>query len=172
MTRVLRHEPSAGFLEVDEHGWANVDELIDAIRKVKEPAFDRAALDDVVATDNKQRFSYSEDGKLIRANQGHSIPVDVELPVTEPPEYLLHGTGAKFTESIDRTGLDRRSRLYVHLSSDIETARAVGIRHGTPVIYRVKSGEMARDGFTFYRSVNGVWLVESVPVNYLEKLDV
>ncbi len=171
LCRVLRHNPSAAGIAVDEHGWANVDELIEGVRQVKEPAFDRAVLEDIVATDNKQRYSFSKDGRLIRANQGHSIPVDVELPVVEPPEYLLHGTGEKYTESIDRTGLQRRSRLYVHLSADMETARAVGIRHGKPVIYRVSSGEMARRGYTFYRSVNGVWLVKEVPLEYLQKLD-
>jgi len=169
ISKLLRHQPQIIRLNVDEHGWADVDELIEGIRKHKEPAFDRAALDDIVATDNKQRYSYSEDGRLIRANQGHSIPVDVDLSVTEPPEYLWHGTGEKYVASIDRTGLIPKSRLYVHLSADTDTAVTVGRRHGKPVIYRVHSGEMARQGFVFFRSVNGVWLTRNVPVEFLEK---
>jgi len=93
----------------------------------------------------------------------------VELPVTEPPEYLYHGTGQKYVESIDRTGLIPKSRLYVHLSADMETAVKVGSRHGKPVVYRVLSGQMQKDGYVFYRSVNGVWLTKEVSVNYLEK---
>jgi len=166
---VLRHNPAAAHLEVDEHGWADVEQLIEGVRQVKEPSFDRAALDEIVATDDKQRYSYSEDGHLIRANQGHSIPVDVELPVTQPPEYLWHGTGEKYVESIDRAGLLPRSRLYVHLSADVDTAVTVGRRHGRPVIYRVRSGDMFRGGYTFFRSVNGVWLTKEVPPEYLEK---
>ncbi len=171
ISKLLRHQPQIIGLNVDEHGWADVDELIEGIQRHKEPAFDRAALDDIVATDNKQRYSYSEDGRLIRANQGHSIPVDVELPVLAPPEYLWHGTGEKYVASIDRTGLNPRSRLYVHLSADIDTAVIVGRRHGKPVVYRVHSGEMARQGYIFYRSVNGVWLTKEVPVEFLEKQD-
>ena len=169
IARVLRHNPGAAGLTVDCHGWADVNQLIDGIRRTKDPDFDRAALDDIVATDDKQRYSYSEDGKRIRANQGHSIPVDVELAETQPPEYLWHGTATKYVESIDASGLLPRSRLYVHLSADIETAVKVGKRHGAPVIYRVRSGEMARAGYTFFLSVNGVWLTKAVPAEYLEK---
>ena len=91
--------------------------------------------------------------------------------MVEPPEILWHGTGLKYTESIDRTGLIPKSRLYVHLSADMETAGKVGSRHGKPVVYKVYSGRMASDGYVFYRSVNGVWLTERVPVPYLEKQD-
>ncbi len=127
-------------------------------------------LEEIVKTDNKQRYSFNEDKTLIRANQGHSVPVDVELPEKEPPEFLWHGTGEKYTESIDKIGLIPKSRLYVHLSGDLETAKIVGKRHGKLVVYKVKSGEMAKDGFVFYQSVNGVWLTKEVPVKYLEKL--
>ena len=120
-------------------------------------------------TDEKQRYSFSPDGTRIRANQGHSVPVDVELPVAEPPEYLYHGTGQKYVKSIDQTGLVPKGRLYVHLSKEVDTAVKVGSRHGQPVIYRVSSGRMKRDGHVFYRSVNGVWLVKAVLVEYLEK---
>ena len=130
----------------------------------------RKDLEEIVRTDDKQRYSFSEDGKRIRANQGHSIPVDVELEEAVPPEYLFHGTGEIFVSSIDVTGLIPKSRLYVHLSSDTETAVRVGSRHGKPVVYRVSSGEMYRDGIVFYRSVNGVWLTKAVPVRYLKKV--
>lgn len=166
---LLRHDPEAENLSMDKNGWVNADQLIEVVRKVKCPDFDRAALDDIVATDNKQRYSYSEDGRFIRTNQGHSVAVDVELPVARPPEYLWHGTCKDFVESIDRTGLSPQSRLHVHLSADIDTARNVGVRHGEPFIYRVRSGDMARAGYTFYRSVNGVWLTDAVPAEYLEK---
>ena len=99
------------------------------------------------------------------------IPVDVELLLVEPPEYLWHGTGEKYMSSIEKEGLVPKSRLYVHLSSDRETARIVGARHGRPVIYRVRRGQMQEDGFLFYRSVNGVWLTKQVPVRYLERDD-
>lgn len=118
----------------------------------------------------KQRYSFNEDKTLIRANQGHSIPVDVELPEKEPPGFLWHGTGEKYTESIDEIGLIPKSRLYVHLSGDLETAKIVGKRHGKLALYKVKSGEMAKDGFIFYQSVNGVWLTKEVPIKYLEKI--
>jgi putative RNA 2'-phosphotransferase len=124
-------------------------------------------LEEIVRTDEKQRYSFNEDGSKIRANQGHSIPVDVELDVVEPPEYLYHGTGEKYAGLIERDGLIPKSRLYVHLSGDVETAIDVGKRHGSPVIYLVESGKMHRAGFTFYRSANGVWLTERVPVEYL-----
>ena len=107
---------------------------------------------------------------LIRGNQGHSIPVDVELPMVVPPEILYHGTGEKSVPSIDVQGLLPRSRLYVYLSGDAETTRKVGSWHGKPVIYEVLSGEMARNGTTFYRSVNGVWLVKAVPPRFLRKV--
>jgi putative RNA 2'-phosphotransferase len=107
--------------------------------------------------------------KNLRANQGHSIPVDVELEKVEPPEFLYHGTGEKFTASIDKQGLIPKSRLYVHLSPDEETAVKVGRRHGKPVIYLVRAENMKRDGYAFYRSVNGAWLTKEVPVKYLRK---
>ncbi len=166
---LLRHRPEVIGLELDEHGWADTEQLIEGIRAAREPQFDRAALDTIVATDEKQRYSYSPDGRLIRANQGHSIPVDVELPAAQPPEFLWHGTGAKYVSSIDRMGLIPKSRLYVHLSGDYGTAVAVGRRHGSPVVYRVHSGEMARQGYIFYLSVNGVWLTDRVPAEFLEK---
>ena len=126
-------------------------------------------LEEIVRDDEKQRYSFNEDKTLIRANQGHSIPVDVELDVVEPPAELWHGTGEKYVASIDEQGLIPKSRLYVHLSKDKDAAVKVGKRHGNPVLYIVKAGEMYRDGYQFYLSKNGVWLTKQVPVKYLEK---
>lgn len=164
---ILRHKPEAIGIFLDEHGWANVDELIAGVSRTQ--PLDMAMLERIVAEDEKQRYSFNEDKTLIRANQGHSIPVDVELEEVEPLEILYHGTGEKYVASIDEKGLIPKSRLYVHLSPDEVTAKKVGQRHGKPVIYTVKSGEMYRDGISFYRSVNGVWLVKAVPVKYLTK---
>jgi putative RNA 2'-phosphotransferase len=126
-------------------------------------------LEEIVRTDEKQRYSFNEDKTLIRANQGHSIPVDVELDEAEPPRELYHGTGEKYVASIDVQGLIRKSRLYVHLSKDSDTAMKVGKRHGKPVVYIVKSGEMYKDGYKFYLSKNGIWLTKEVPAKYLVK---
>lgn len=165
---ILRHKPEVIGITLDEHGWADVKELIEGINRTS--PMNMALLEEIVRTDEKQRYSFNEDRTLIRANQGHSVPVDVELPVMAPPEFLWHGTGEKYTSSIEEIGLIPKSRLYVHLSKDIETAKTVGQRHGRPVIYRVLSGKMAQDGYVFYRSVNGVWLTKEVPVAYLEKI--
>lgn len=167
LSLILRHKPEAIGITLDEHGWADVQKLISGIRKTRD--FDREMLEEIVETDGKRRYSFNEDHTLIRANQGHSIPVDVELPVAAAPEYLYHGTGQKYEESIDRLGLIPKSRLYVHLSGDVDTAVQVGSRHGKPVVYRVASGRMEADGYVFYRSVNGVWLTKEVPAGYLEK---
>jgi len=170
ISKLLRHRPEIIGLTIDRNGWADVDELIEGVRRHKAPDFDREALDDIVASDAKQRYSYSEDGRRIRANQGHSIPVDVELTACEPPEYLWHGTGEKYVPSIDRTGLLPKSRLYVHLSSDMETARKVGSRHGKPVVYEIDCSGMVKDGYSFFLSANHIWLTKEVPARYLKKL--
>ena len=164
---ILRHKPEVIGITLDEHGWANVDELISGVSKTQD--FNMEMLEEIVRTDEKQRYSFNEDKTLIRANQGHSIPVDVELEKAVPPEYLYHGTGEKYRESIDEIGLIPKSRLYVHLSPDIETAVKVGSRHGKPVVYRVYSGKMHDAGFAFYRSVNGVWLTDNVPTRYIKR---
>ncbi len=167
MSLILRHKPEAIGIRLDEHGWAKVDELIAGIAKTRK--FNMEMLEEIVRTDEKQRYSFSEDKKRIRANQGHSVPVDVELEEAEPPEELWHGTGEKYESSIDAQGLIPKSRLYVHLSKDRETAVKVGQRHGKPVLYIVRSGEMRRDGYRFYLSKNGVWLTKKVPAKYLKK---
>ncbi len=162
---ILRHKPETIGITLDEHGWADVDKLIAGIAKTR--PFDRAMLEQIVAEDEKQRYSFNGDKTLIRANQGHSIPVDVELQKAVPPESLFHGTGEKYVSSIEKQGLLPKSRLYVHLSSDYETAVKVGTRHGKAVVYRIASGQMAKDGYDFYLSANGVWLTKEVPVRYL-----
>lgn len=167
---ILRHKPEAVGITLDEHGWADVAALIDGVNRTGKYTLDRAMLDEIVRTDGKQRYAYSEDGTKIRANQGHSVQVDVELEELTPPEYLWHGTAERFAEPILREGLKPMSRLYVHLSPDEETARKVGVRHGKLYLFRVHTGEMARQGYRFWRSANGVWLTEHVPPQFLESL--
>ena len=167
MSLILRHKPETIGIILDEHGWANVEELIAGIAKTHD--FDMELLEEIVRTDEKQRYSFNEDKTLIRANQGHSIPVDVELDEEQPPEELWHGTGEKYVSSIDVQGLIPKSRLYVHLSKDYETAIKVGQRHGKPVLYVVKAREMYQDGYKFFLSKNGVWLTKEVPAKYLMK---
>ena len=164
---ILRHDPESAGITLDEHGWADVSELIAAVNKRRK--LDMEMLEEIVRTDDKQRYSFSEDKTLIRANQGHSFPVDVELETVTPPDVLYHGTAERFTESIDATGLAPMSRLYVHLSGDMETAVNVGKRHGEPFVYKVDAARMHADGYEFYRSVNGVYLTKSVPKEYLMK---
>lgn len=167
LSLILRHKPEVIDIDLDEHGWANVDEVIAGIGRTRE--FNKDMLIEIVRTDAKQRYSFNEDATLIRANQGHSIPVDVELETAEPPEILWHGTGEKYVSSIEKIGLIPKSRLYVHISRDVETAYKVGQRHGKVVIYKVLARKMVEDGYTFYCSKNGVWLTKEVPVQYLER---
>lgn len=167
MSLILRHKPETIGICLDEHGWANVNKLIEGIAKRYE--FNMDILEQIVRTDEKGRYSFNEDKTLIRANQGHSIQVDVELDEVEPPTELWHGTGEKYVESIDKQGLISKSRLYVHLSKDEDTAIKVGQRHGKPVLYIVQAEEMYKDGYKFYLSKNGVWLTKEVPVKYLKK---
>ena len=165
---VLRHKPETIGISLDEHGWADVDDLINGISKTH--YIDMEMLEGIVATNNKQRYTFNENHTLIRANQGHSIPVDVELKKVVPPEILYHGSAEKYVKSIDEQGLIPKSRLYVHLSKDYETAVNVGKRHGNPVVYKIKSGLMSQDRIEFFLSENGVWLTKAVPVKYLEKI--
>ena len=165
---ILRHKPQAIGITLDQHGWAKVDELIAGIQR-KYPNFNKDLLEDIVASDNKQRYSFNEDPTMIRANQGHSIPVDVELKEVVPPDILWHGTGERYVASIDAIGLIPKTRLYVHLSLDTETAQKVGSRHGKCVIYKINARKMYEDGYHFYLSVNHVYLTKEVPVQYLQK---
>ena len=160
---ILRHKPETIGITLDEHGWANVDELLKGVGIYMD------TLELIVKTDDKQRYSFNEDKTLIRANQGHSVPVDVELEEVKPPEFLWHGTGEKYVQSICGEGLIPKSRLYVHLSLDEETAVDVGKRHGKPVLFRIDAVKMYEDGYKFYLSKNGVWLTKCVPAEYLIK---
>ena len=164
---ILRHKPEVVGITLDNHGWADVSELIVGIAK-NNPRFDMDTLERIVATDDKNRYSFNDDKTRIRANQGHSIPVDVELKETKPPKVLYHGTAERFLPSIMTQGLKSMSRLYVHLSADYDTAVKVGKRHGKPVVLRVDAERMARDGAVFYLSENGVWLTGPVDSRYLE----
>ena len=165
---ILRHHPEAIGMKLDEHGWARTEDLIAGIAKSR--PLNMQMLEEIVRTDSKQRYSFNEDKTLIRANQGHSIPVDVELEQKTPLDVLWHGTGEKYVEAIDWIGLIPKSRLYVHLSRDYETAKIVGSRHGKPGVYQVNAKQMAEDGYQFYLSVNGVWLIKEVSVQYMNIL--
>lgn len=164
---ILRHKPETIDIKLDEHGWAKVDELIKGISKTHPLTMEM--LEKIVEIDDKQRFAFNEDKTLIRANQGHSVSVDVQLKEAIPPKVLYHGTAEKYVASIDRSELISKSRLYVHLSETVEAAIKVGARHGKPVIYTVDTERMTADGFKFFLSVNGVWLTKRVPIEYLEK---
>ena len=161
---ILRHKPETIGISLDEHGWANVKDLIDGVNKTHK--LDMKILEEIVETDDKQRYSFNEDKTKIRANQGHSINVDVELEEAVPPEMLWHGTGVKYMKNIDLEGLISKSRLYVHLSADPNTAMDVGKRHGAPMIYCIGALKMYEDGYKFYKSKNGVWLTKHVPTEY------
>lgn len=163
---ILRHKPETIGISLDEHGWANVRELIDGVNKTHK--LDMKLLEEIVETDDKQRYSFNEDKTKIRANQGHSVDVDVELEEAVPPQYLYHGTATKYMDSIWKDGLVPKSRLYVHLSADMETATNVGERHGKPIVFRIRSKCMYLQGHKFYKSQNGVWLTKNVPVEFME----
>lgn len=163
---VLRHNPASIGLSLDPAGWAQVDELLQAAQKAGK-SLTRELLRQVVEQNDKQRFSLSADGQKIRANQGHSIQVDLGLEPLTPPEILFHGTATRFLTSIGRRGLLPGGRLQVHLSPDEQTAVRVGQRHGRPVVLPIQAGRMAARGYKFYRSANGVWLTDNVPVEFI-----
>ena len=160
----MRHDSDA-FNDglIDEHGWRSVAEL-------KKQGYTPKVLDEIVETNNKQRYEYNEDKTKIRARQGHSIPVDVGLAETTPPDTLYHGTATRFLSSIMSSGIKSGTRLYVHLSSDLETAKNVGQRHGTPCAIELNAKQMCEDGIKFYLSNNNVWLVKEVPVKYFNEV--
>jgi putative RNA 2'-phosphotransferase len=166
LSLVLRHEPQAVGITLDEEGWVDVGDLLTACERHGRPIA-RPQLDEVVATNDKKRFSFSTDGLRIRANQGHSVHVDLGLTPREPPELLYHGTVSKALESIRCQGLQRGHRHHVHLSNDEKTASMIGQRRGKPVVLIIEANRMFRDGYPFYQSENGVWLTDSVPVAYL-----
>ena len=167
MSLVLRHRPDKLHLDMDENGWVQIDQLVAESRKGS-VRLTRELIDEVVETNDKKRFVVSEDGKRIRAAQGHSISVDLGLEPQQPPELLFHGTADRNLESILQQGLVKGRRQHVHLSIDHPTAIKVGQRHGRPVVLTIRSGDMARTGLSFFLSENGVWLTDHVPSDFLE----
>ncbi len=168
LSKHLRHQPDRIGIKLAPGGWVSVDELLEACKKHSFP-INRIELNEVVANNDKKRFSFDSTGTLIRANQGHSIEVDLQLERTVPPDVLYHGTGHGAVEAILREGLRKMLRHHVHLSKDITTAKRVGERHGRPVVFEVDTRAMHEAGYTFYCSENGVWLVERVSSEYLHK---
>ncbi|MDJ0773364.1 MAG: RNA 2'-phosphotransferase [Mastigocoleus sp. MO_167.B18] len=167
LSRHLRHQPEKIGITLKKGGWVKVDELLRACKKNGFP-ISRWELDEVVANNDKKRFSFDETGNLIRANQGHSVKIDLQLVSQIPPDILYHGTGHKSIESILTNGLSKMSRHHVHLSADITTAQKVGARHGKPIVLLVHAMVMHKNGYLFYCSENGVWLVDNVPPKYLQ----
>jgi putative RNA 2'-phosphotransferase len=166
LSLILRHNPGKIGLTLDANGWADVNELLQKANRTGF-RFDRQTLEKVVAENDKKRFAFSPDGTKIRASQGHSIHVDLQLEPVSPPEVLYHGTAERFKDSILKKGLHPGNRQHVHLSKDIDTAIKVGSRHGKPIVLIVDTRMMEKDGLVFHLSDNGVWLTENVPVKYL-----
>jgi putative RNA 2'-phosphotransferase len=163
----LRHAPDLAGLHLDIAGWVPMEAILEALQVSRLPT-SRADLERLVASNEKQRFEISEDGSCIRARQGHSIKVEGDWPVAAPPELLFHGTTERFLASIMQQGLLPGSRHHVHLSSIIDTARAVGGRRGNPTVLSVAASRMTKEGFVFRLSSNGVWLTDRVPPTFLE----
>jgi putative RNA 2'-phosphotransferase len=166
LSLVLRHQPEKIGLQLDEAGWTEVEELIEACR-AHGVALTVEELRYIVIHNDKRRFAFSDDGQRIRASQGHSIEIALGYEPATSPDRLYHGTAERFLDSIRARGLVKGQRHHVHLSADAETATNVGQRHGKPVVLEVRAGQMQQDGFVFYFSANGVWLTEHVPASYL-----
>jgi len=166
MSLVLRHQPEAIGIQLDENGWVNVQELIQKMN-ANGNTVDMATMTMAVETNDKKRFSFNDEKTLIRANQGHSIEVELNLKPAIPPGILYHGTADRFIKRILKEGLTKQQRRHVHLSWQMEAAKAVGSRHGKPVILHIGANAMQEDGFVFYLSANNVWLVDAVPVQYI-----
>ena len=166
LSLILRHKPEIIGLTLDNQGYLNVDELI---KKTNNSGryIDEKILDEIVETDNKGRYSYNDNKSMIRANQGHSISVNLGLLECKPPDILYHGTAKKFANKIIEEGLDKQNRLHVHLSENIDTAISVGSRRGKSIVFIVNAKEMYEDGCEFYVSENNVWLVDKVDKRYL-----
>src|SRR5687767_14309103 len=166
LSLVLRHEPQRAGIHLDESGWVAVDALLDGCRRAGQ-VISTEELKEIVRTSDKQRFALSDDGSRIRANQGHSVEVELGYEPAVPPEVLYHGTAEKYLAAIRREGLQKRARHDVHLSPTAQTASAVGQRHGRLVLLEVAAGQMHRDGIAFYWTPNSVWLTDEVPVRYI-----
>ena len=167
MSYVLRHNPGAIGLSLDPQGWCLVSDLLKAFRDDGSP-ISRELLEEVVETNDKKRFAFSEDGQKIRASQGHSITIDLGYTPVEPPEILYHGTARHNLDSIFKEGLQKRNRHHVHLSPDQDTAVSAGHRHGKVVVLKILARAMFDQGCEFYRSQNGVWLTEEVKPEFFE----
>ncbi len=165
---VLRHKPDSIGLTLDQNGWANIAELIQKSNLM----LTKAIIEMAVRDNDKQRFAISSDGKYIRANQGHSINIDLDLKPVMPPITLYHGTAKRFMESIKLHGLTRQNRQHVHVSSSLETAIKVGRRHGSVVVLLIDSGKMHQDGYVYFQSENGVWLTKEIPGKYLKEMPI
>ena len=165
---VLRHKPQTIGIELDKNGWTDVNILIKKMNNYGNN-IDLETLKSVVENNNKKRFAFNEKQDKIRANQGHSIEIELGYKSQKPPETLYHGTAQHFVNSIFKTGLEKRNRHHVHLCFDVETAVKVGQRHGKPVVLKVLAEQMYKDGFDFFISENGVWLTEEVPIKYLTR---
>ena len=170
LSLILRHEPKRVGINLDGAGWVGVTELLEAVNQNGD-SLTLDQLKHVVATNDKKRFAFSEDGQRIRASQGHSVEVDLQYERQAPPELLYHGTPERFLESIRAAGLNKGQRHHVHLSPDPQTATKVGQRRGRPVVLTIRSGEMHRQGHVFYLSANGVWLVDHVPPQFIASHD-
>ncbi len=168
LSLVLRHQPEAAGVTLDAQGWVEIDVLLDGAARAG-VSMTRAELEGVVASSDKRRFALSADGRRIRANQGHSRPVDLGLAPSVPPDVLFHGTVEEAVPSILATGLEKRARQHVHLSADVATARKVGARRGRPIVLRVDAAAMVAAGHTFSVSDNGVWLIEAVPARFVSR---
>ncbi|MFQ8705034.1 MAG: RNA 2'-phosphotransferase [Thomasclavelia sp.] len=169
LSLILRHKPELINLKIDEHGWVEVDQLLKGINDSGR-YISKEMLDIIVNTNNKKRYQYNDDQTKIRANQGHSIKVDVELQEKVPPDILYHGTAQKYLDKIKKSGIRKMNRLYVHLSKDIQTAINVGKRHGQPIVLVIDTKKMLRDGYKFYYSYNGVWLCDDIAYSYIEEV--
>lgn len=167
LSLVLRHQPDSIGITLDENGWASVTILLEKLQQ-KFKYMTLEILEDVVKTNDKQRFAFNNDNTKIRANQGHSVNIDLGYSQQEPPELLYHGTVSKFISNIKEQGLLKMNRHHVHLSEDLDTATKVGSRRGQPILLSINSGHMHKDGHVFYQSNNGVWLTNHVPAEYIE----
>ncbi len=167
LSLVLRHQPESIGITLDEAGWTDVNTLLAASAR-NNMTITESDLREVVAGSDKQRFAFSDDGLRIRANQGHSVEVELGYEPATPPEILYRGTVDRYIESIRRQGLIKGNRHHVHLSPNVQTAEKVGQRRGSPVVITIQAGRMLRDGHTFFVSTNGVWLTDHVPAEYLE----
>ncbi|GAA4278663.1 RNA 2'-phosphotransferase [Aquimarina mytili] len=167
LSLVLRHDPGKIGLQLDENGWADVEELVSKCQKYQ-PNLDIELLKEIVETNDKKRFAFNQDYTRIRASQGHSLKIDLKYTPKQPPEFLYHGTVEKFMDAIKEMGLLKMSRHHVHLSEERETATKVGSRRGKPIILIIRSGAMHANGIEFFQSDNGVWLTDNVSPEYID----